>query len=183
MASEVARYRFTVADYERMIESGILTEDTRVELIAGEIVEMSPMGVHHARCITRLDRFINRRVDGDLFVGVQVPIVLPDHSEPEPDLVVYREQPGAATHPHPADILLVIEVSDSTRNFDRGTKLPLYAAGIAESWLFDLVTKIIERFSEPGPQGYRIVAYARQGESLRSLTVPGLTFAVDDFIQ
>ena len=147
MATQVVRRRFTVTDYEQMAEVGILKPDERVELIAGEIWEMAAIGIRHAQCVTRLNRMLIRALPDDFQVNPQNPIRLSDDSEPQPDLAVMYERAYDAT-PAAPDILFVIEVSDTTREYDRGTKMPLYAAaGIAEVWLIDLVAERVERYT------------------------------------
>ena len=178
----VERRRFTVTDYERMAATGILTEDDRVELIAGEIVEMSPIGVRHMQCVNRLTRMLSDALPATVQVSVQNPIRLLDDSEPQPDIAVLYDHDYAAI-PAAGDTLLVIEVADSSRDFDRGMKIPLYgAAGIPEAWLIDLVSERIERYTEPTNGHYRFAAFAARGESLASTAFPALTLAVDTIL-
>src|SRR6478735_7085309 len=119
--AEVApqRFRFTVATYERMIEAGILTEDDRVELVRGEIIALSPMGARHAEGIIATDELLHERVGSVARIMVQYPIRLADDSEPEPDLAVLRRCSYRRTLPTTADVLLVIEIADSSLMFDR----------------------------------------------------------------
>ena len=180
MALEVARRRFTVEDYHRMAAAGILTEDDRVELIAGEIVEMSPMGPRHVDCLVVLNRLLNRLVGDEALVSVQSSIRLANDGEPEPDIALLKPRRYQESLPAAADVLLVIEVADTSLAYDRGVKLPLYAAArIPESWLFDLVGGAIERHSEPGSAGYRLIARAGRGESLTSTVLPAVTLSID----
>lgn len=144
MALRHVNYRFTVDDYNRMAETGILKEDARVELIEGEIKMMSPIGSRHASTVDRSDRALKRLLGDSYIVRVQGPILLDDYSEPQLDLAVlhFRDDFYAGGHPTPADVLLVIEVADSTLQEDRKVKMPLYArAGIPEAWLVDLRPK------------------------------------------
>jgi Uma2 family endonuclease len=176
MAAPLPRHRFTAAEYEMMGKVGILGEDDRVELIGGEIVEMSPIGETHVRAVTRLTRLLSQVVGETYYVSVQNPIRLADYDEPQPDLAVVRGDGGTATA---ADVLLVIEVADSTRDFDRGEKLPRYAAaGIPEAWLADLSSGILERHSEPRDGLYRQVSLGRPGERLSSTVLPDLAIPV-----
>jgi Uma2 family endonuclease len=180
MVTHATRRRFTVAEYEEMASAGILHEDDRVELIMGEVVEMSPIGGRHIACVNRLNRLLNRHLDERFIVSVQNPLRLSPNSEPQPDLAILNNHDYGGEPPTAADALLVIEVADSSRDYDRGTKLPIYAAaGIAESWLIDLVAGGIERHTEPGANGYRLIARAGRGESLASVVVPALTLSVD----
>ena len=176
------RRRFTVHDYHRMAEAGILHEDDRVELIGGEIVEMSPIGGRHAKCVTELTRALISLVGEDMRVSPQNPIKLDEHEEPQPDVAVLRtgERYQAGALPTPEDVLLLIEVSDTSLAYDRTVKLPLYArSGIAEVWLVDLNANVIERHTEPSENDYRLVRRAGRGEALESVALPTLAFTVD----
>jgi hypothetical protein len=144
-------YRFTVKTYHRMIESGILTADDKVELIHGWIVAKMPQNPPHSSTVTRLNRWLSRLTINDWCVRIQCPITLRD-SEPEPDIVIARgpEERYDAAHPTPHDIALVIEVADSSLLDDRSTKASLYAGEkIAELWIVNLVTKQVEIYTNP----------------------------------
>jgi Uma2 family endonuclease len=176
MALELARRRFTVADYERMVETGILTEDDRVELIAGEIVEGAAMGGRHVECVGRTNGLLHRQAGDGVIVHSQSAIRLSNDGEPEPDLVVVRDRDYEGELPTADDILLVIEVADSTLHTDRQVKLPLYAAaGIPEAWLFDLTGETIERHTEPVNGRYTLIAVAGRGQELASTVRPSIT--------
>jgi Uma2 family endonuclease len=152
MALEIARYHFTVSDYARMRETGILAEDDRVELIDGEVRVMSPIGPLHAAIVKRLNILLMKCAPSNVIISVQDPIQLNDNSEPQPDLaiVVYRSDFYADAHPAAKDVLMVIEVSDSTLDYDRDEKVPRYAAAlIAEAWIVDLQHQTIERYTQP----------------------------------
>ena len=177
---QVTRRRFTVHDYHRMGEAGILHEDDRVELIEGEIVEMAAIGTGHFSCVNRLTRLLVMSVGDEAIVSVQNPVRLNEHTEPQPDLAVIRPRDYVESLPVPEDVLLLIEVSDTTLAYDRGVKLPLYArAGIGEVWIVDLPAEIIERYIGPSADGYRRVDQARRGQRLASTELPGLTPSVD----
>lgn len=181
--TEPRPWRFTIDQYHLMGEAGILTEDDRVELIRGEIVEMSPIGAKHVTCVNEANRLFNRRVGDDVIVHVQNPIVLPDGSEPQPDLALVRRHYNRRALPTVADVLLVVEVSDSSLHYDRTTKLPLYAAaGIPEAWIFDLTDDRIERHTNPGPNGYRQITVAERGEVLASTVLPAVTLSIDEVL-
>ncbi|HEY8291451.1 MAG TPA: Uma2 family endonuclease [Thermomicrobiales bacterium] len=178
------RRRFTVAEYQRMGEVGIFSEDDRVELIAGEIYQMSPIGIRHARCVNRLTVILSRHLEAGMLPNVQNPIYLPGESALQPDLAVVRDRAPGDLWPTLADIVLVMEVSDSTLAYDRGTKLPLYAAtGIAEAWIVDLAAETVERQTDPRDGLYHLVARARPGESLASTVLPALTIPVADILK
>jgi Uma2 family endonuclease len=161
MATEPAHHRFTVTDYYHMAEAGILTEDDRVELIDGEIIDMSPIGGRHVPCVARLNRFLVRTISDDATVNIQSPVRLGEYDEPEPDVSVVRSRNYGDDLPTPSDVLLLIEVSDTTLRYDRATKLPLYAsAGIPEYWIVDLQGQSIERHTNPVGSTYRITVRA-----------------------
>jgi Uma2 family endonuclease len=188
MAVQMQHWRFSVEDYHRMAEIGIFGEDggedARVELIEGEIVVMSPIGGKHAHTTNQFNRRLVRQVGDDFVVSVQNPIRLTDYSEPQPDLAVIRDRDYRGETPPAADVLLVIEVSDTTLSNDRNVKVPLYAAaGIPEAWIADLKGGRIVRFSEPREGRYQVVAHARRGETMASLVLPTISIAVDDVIQ
>jgi Uma2 family endonuclease len=185
MVSELVRHRFTVEDMDRMIAAGILGEEDHVELIGGEIVEMAAKGEPHQMCLMRSNRYLHATIANDLWVSVQDPIVLAEDERPEPDLLVCRiEKPDESIIPTIENTLFVVEIAHSSLSIDRNMKLPRYGqAGIPESWLFDLVNKRIERHTEPGPGGYRLIAIAQRGESLPSTVVPGVVFVVDDLLR
>ncbi len=135
MAAQVARRMFTTDEFHRMAAAGILSEDDRVELIDGEIVQMSPIGSPHASCVDRLTALFVRRFGRRAIIRVRNPIVLSRHSEPQPDLAVLKLRTDfyAEKHPGPSDVLLVVEVADTSADYDRLTKVALYArAGIPE---------------------------------------------------
>lgn len=174
--------RFSVSEYYRMAEVGILGRDERVELVEGVIVEMSAMGSRHAACVDQLNRHLNSLVGGEMLVRVQSPVRLDDASEPEPDLALLkpREDFYSTEHPGPGDVLLVIEVSETSAEYDVEVKLPLYArAGIPETWLVDLTTDTVEAHSRPASGGYRQTLRAKRGETLKSEAVSGLELSAE----
>lgn len=177
--------RFSVSEYYRMVEAGILGKDERAELIEGVIVEMAPMCSRHAACVDRLNRHLNRLVGNTSLVRVQSPIRLDDASEPEPDLALLkpREDFYSQEHPGPSDVLLAIEVSDTSAEYDIEIKLPLYArAGIPETWLVNLTTETVEVHSRPASGEYRQTLRAKRGETLKSEAVSGLEIAANDVL-
>ncbi len=182
MALPVTRHRFTVEDYQQMGDAGILGEDDRVELIAGEIVDMSPIRPRHAACVNRSTRLLSRHVGDAGWVSVQNPVRLGDHDEPQPDLMVLRLGPDYdRSLPTPADVLLLIEVADTSLSYDRRVKIPMYArAGIAEVWLVDLKGQVVLRYAEPHEGAYRRTERVGRGQRLTALNLPGLEIAVDD---
>lgn len=153
------RHRFTRAQFAALAAAGI--DDWRCELIAGELVDVSPMSSRHAEVTRRLFSVLNRQLMEPAFVvGCQQPIGLGDWSEPEPDVWVARGRPGGYMdrHPEAADVLLVVEVGWSSIRFDRDIKLPMYAgAGVPEVWLFDVDAASVEVFRHPWATGYRSI--------------------------
>jgi Uma2 family endonuclease len=170
----IRRHRYTVEDYLRMGEGGILRADDRVELIEGEIVDMAPIGSRHAGKVERLRRILERALGDVVLVFTQNPIVLGPRSALQPDLALL--QPRAdfyePAHPGPADVILLVEVADTTQRYDRQVKLPLYARhGVPEVWLVDLEENAIEVFREPSADGYR---HAERLADLTAVPVAGL---------
>lgn len=144
--------RFTVEEYYQMAETGVLPEEENVELLDGQIYLMSPIGSEHAACVRRLNRFFHSKIESQALVSVRNPIRLSDISEPEPDLALLspREDEYATHHPGPDDVLLIVEVADSSLDFDQETKLPLYArAGIAEYWVVALGENQVHAYHTP----------------------------------
>jgi Uma2 family endonuclease len=183
MAVSRPHHRFTVDEYERMGEVGILREDDRVELIRGEIVQMSPIGARHVACLRGANRACYRQLGDDVFIHVQDPIRLPQDGEPQPDLALVRPTYDQARVPSAGDVFLVVEVADPSLEYDRGVKLPLYAeAGIPEAWLFNLIANRIERHTDPGAGGYRTVVFAEEGQLLPSTVLPVLVFDASELL-
>ena len=153
----MTRHRLTVDDYHQMAESGILGPDDRVELIAGEVLDMSPIGSLHAALVRALARWLADSNGSKAIVAVQDPIHLDDASEPQPDIALLtpRADYYAAAHPGPSDTLLIVEVAESSLAYDLGVKVPLYARhGIPEVWVIDAATRTTHCFRQPGPEGY-----------------------------
>ncbi len=144
--------RFTLNEYHHLAELGFLGEDDRIELIEGEIIQMAAKGRAHETCMRRLLRELSRLLPVDATVQCQSPIILPDSSEPEPDFTIVRDRADdyLDAHPSPSDVLLVIEIADSSLIYDQTTKLVLYAqAGISDYWIFNLRENYLEFYHEP----------------------------------
>jgi Uma2 family endonuclease len=185
MAVQLTKRRFTVDEYYAMARAGILGEDDRVELIDGEIVEMAPIGSEHAGSVDRLTDLFGRRFRTRAIVRVQNPIRLNQYDEPQPDLALLRRRRDfyRLSHPTPDDVLLVVEVADTTLAADRSIKMPLYArAGILEVWLIDLRHRLVLVHREPTADCYRLVTTARGGERLAPLAFPDRELAVSDLL-
>jgi Uma2 family endonuclease len=182
MASLVTRKRFTADEYQRMGEVGILSEDDRVELIDGEIVAMTPIGTRHNACVNRANRALVRAAADDAIVQSQGSVRLDFYSEPQPDLVLLRPQADfyASRPAGPEDILLIVEVAQSSIQYDRDVKAPFYAAaGILEYWLVDLNTNVVWRYSSPAQGTYRSVEQYRRGQSISPAQLASCLIAVD----
>jgi Uma2 family endonuclease len=150
-------YRFTTEEYHQMGEAGILSEDKRVELINGEIVEMSPSKSLHAGVVKFLSSILNKRLGAQYIISVQDPVKIEPYSEPEPDLaiLVHREDFYRKSHPTPKEVILLIEVADTSLEKDRLVKLPLYAAAdIPEVWIVNLQDKQLEVYTQPVEGAY-----------------------------
>ena len=178
--------RFSVDEYERMVHAGVFASDDRVELIEGEIIEMTPIGIPHASIVDRLNMLMARRLGDRTIVRVQGPIgFVALHSRPQPDLALLRPRKDyyAARIPGARDIFLLVEVMDTSVEYDRRRKAPLYArAGVRELWLVDIPAGVVDVQREPSADGYRDVRTLRRGERLTPLAFPDVTLGVDDIL-
>ncbi|MFN4218961.1 MAG: Uma2 family endonuclease [Candidatus Bipolaricaulia bacterium] len=184
MAVQITKRLFTVTEYYRMAQAGIFSEDDRVELLEGEIIEMSPISSRHAGCVMRLNHLLQDRVRDRALVSVQNPVRLSEYSEPQPDIAVLKFRPDfySAEHPKPEDVFLLIEVCETSSEFDRHVKLPLYAkSGIPEVWLVDLAQEQIGVYRAPSPQGYSDAQTLRRGQTLTPQLLP-LKLTVEEIV-
>jgi Uma2 family endonuclease len=185
MLPPISKYYFSAAEFERMGEAGVFTKDASLELIEGEIIETSPIGSRHAACVKFLSRFLNRTVGDIALVSIRNPIRLNDFSEPEPDLALLRLRDDfyRDAHPTPTDVLLIIEVADTTLAYDRQIKVPLYAkAGIEETWIINLTGEQVEIYSGLADGVYQTVVHFRRGDEARAHTIAGLAISVADVL-
>ncbi|OKH34066.1 hypothetical protein NIES2119_21430 [[Phormidium ambiguum] IAM M-71] len=185
MSLQLLRRKFTVKQYHQMIEAGILTEDDRVELIKGEIVEMTPINRRHSAHVNRLNELFILRLAQLVTVGVQNPVELNDNSEPQPDISLLRRKADfyKSGHPQPQDILLLVEVADTTVESDREIKIPLYAEnGIIEVWLIDINEQYIEVYRQPSANGYQNIQRFVRGQNLSILAFPEVIISVDEVL-
>jgi len=177
--------KFTVDEYHSFIEQGVFRPEERIELWEGEFIEMSPIGKRHAGVIAGLTAYLNHLFFQQFVIWAQNPIVLNDFSEPQPDICVlqgrddfYRNESATA-----ADVLLVIEVADTSIKFDRDVKFPRYAAsGIRESWLVDLENERVEIHSEPTAMGYSLIKVFHRGQTAESSILPPIKLAVEEIL-
>ena len=184
LEAEVTKHRFTVEEFRKMGEAGIFAEDDRVELVEGEIVEMTPIGWRHVESVNALTGVLSDlREAGRFVVSVQNPLVLGEHGEHYPDLVLYREGVRGRV-PEAGDALVVVEVADTSVSYDRNVKLPLYArAGVPEAWLVDLRAGVVEVHSGPHAGGYGAVLTYARGEVVRSETLAEVVaFGADEVL-
>ena len=180
------QHRFSVKDYHRMAETGVLRPDARVELLAGRIIDMSPIGPFHGGVVGRLTRLFNQLSQNRWLVWPQNPLRLDDHSEPEPDVMLLKPAADDYTsrHPQPDDVFLLIEVSDTTLEYDRTEKLPAYGrAGVAEVWIVNLNETTIEVYREPNFTGYGAKTLLRAGEQANPLAFPDVAVDVAEVLK
>lgn len=185
MPVDVEKRRFTADEYHQMGEAGIFSEFDRVELIEGEILTMSPIGSPHSAAVDKAAQTLILRAGARAIVRVQGPIRLNRFTEPEPDLVLLRPRPDfyKSAHPAPADVLLVIEIADTSLRFDREIKASLYARNaIAEYWLVDLVGQAVTCQSAPEDGVYRNAMIAGRGDTLSPRYLPDCTITVDSLL-
>ena len=186
MAEAVTRRRFTIDEYHRMGEAGILGDDERLELIAGHIVVREPIGSRHAGTVDRLNRLWTSRLGERAIVRVQNPVVLPEEaSELQPDLMLLTPRADfyTASHPTPPDVLLLIEVADTSLLLDRRVKMPLYAqAGIRESWLCDLTTGRVHVHRDVTAGRYASVRTLTAAQRLSVQTFPDVSLSVAELL-
>lgn len=184
MAMPLAAHRFTVAEYHRMGEAGVFRADDRVELIDGQVLEMSPIGPRHASCVRRLTWLLARPLLGLAMIDVQNPVVLGEHDVPQPDIALLKPRADAYPHhPGPLDVLLVIEVADTSAAYDRDVKIPRYAsAGIPEAWLVDLSGDRVEVYRSPTGGRYAAVTTISRGATLAPLALPHVRLGSDEIL-
>ncbi len=181
MTVTITRHSFTISDYARMRVAGILTEDDRVELLDGEVRQMSPIGPLHAALVNRLAAHLMRLCGDTAIVSIQNHIQLNDYSEPQSDLIMLHPRADyyAAAHPRPDDVLIIIEVADSTIDYDRDEKLPRYAAaGIGEAWLIDVAAQQIEQYTHPKHGRYHQMVINSLDDTVHSPQYPQIQIAV-----
>jgi hypothetical protein len=180
MSIQLTRHRFTADEYHQMAEAGVLRDDDRVELIEGEIVDMTPIGPRHSAVVNRLTRALVRGCGDRAIVQIQASIRLGLYSEPQPDVALLRPRPDfyESATPGPESVLLLIEVADTSLLYDRGVKLRLYArAGIREVWLVDLVRNHVEVHCEPTQEGYQRSETHGPGDPLMPMALPEVTLS------
>lgn len=185
MSAEVATYRFSVEEFNKLGEAGIFDEDDRVELLDGEIIVMSPIGSQHAGAVMRLVSVFTERLGKRIVLNPQNPAVVDEFSEPQPDVMLLKPKPDfyQSGHPRPQDILLLVEVSDTTLSYDRGRKLRKYAeCQVSEFWIVNLKNNSIEQYRAPAVTTYSHSRIHQRGETVGIEAFPDVHFAVEELI-
>jgi Uma2 family endonuclease len=185
MATEITKKLFTVDEYHRMAEAGILGPEERLELIDGEIIQMSPIGHAHWVAVNRASLLFFEAFRRNAVVSTQNSVRLSGWTEPQPDVTVFKPRSDlyAAKKPTPADVLLIVEVADSTLRFDRNVKVPLYAAaGIPEVWIEDLNNDCLLVYRDPHAEGYRSTVTLKREDSVSPIAFPEIHFTIDDLL-
>ncbi|XZN89796.1 MAG: Uma2 family endonuclease [Microcoleus sp.] len=182
MSLQLQRRLFTVKEYHLMSETGILSETDRVELIEGEIIQMAAIGTRHATAVRRLNRLFHRLPEDRVIVDVQNPVQLSERTEPQPDVVLlqFRDDDYGTAHPVPSEVLLLVEVADSTVDNDRDVKIPIYARSlIQEVWLVNLIENCLEVYRQPTPNGYSLILKLYAGQEVAPIAFSDFTVSVD----
>lgn len=177
------RHAITAAEYLRMGEAGVFAPDARLELMDGEIIEMAPIGSRHVAVVNTLTALLIRRVADRAIVSIQNSLILSDRTVPQPDLALLKPSPDRYFSALPAarDVLLMVEVADSTLRFDLETKAPLYArAGIAETWVIDVVAQRLRVFHNPGVDGYRFTEEMSGNQQVIAQALPDAAIIVSE---
>jgi Uma2 family endonuclease len=175
MAEPLSVHLLTVDDYHAMVEAGILREDDRVELIDGQIIDKMPLGPEHIRIVNVLNKLAVVRASDVVEVSIQNSVRLGLYDEPEPDVVLLKPNRDMTRVPHAEDVLLLVEVADSSVEFDKRIKLPRYAAvGIPEVWIVNIPEKRLECYRNPSLSGYKISRYLSETDEADAQMVPAL---------
>ena len=185
MSLQLLRRKFTTEQYHKMVETGILNENDRVELLKGEIIEMTPIGRRHAAYVARLTELFLRRLGELVIIWPQNPIELNDFSEPQPDVTLLRRREDfyEAEKPQVQDIILLIEVADTTADSDRNVKIPLYAEnGIIEVWLVDINAQCVEVYRQASLNGYQNIQKFERGQNLFIQAFPNINISVEEIL-
>ena len=185
LTAALPRRKFTIDEYHNFIETGVFKPEERIELWEGEFVEMSPIGKRHAGIVAALTAYFNHLLYQTAVVWAQNPIILNDFSEPQPDLALlrrredfYRDENATAK-----DVLIVMEIADTTLKYDRDVKFPRYAAsGIEEAWLIDLENDRVEIHSQPTEFGYSLVKILHRRQTAESTVLPQIKISVGEIL-
>ena len=184
MVAVPVRHQFTVDDLKQFVAAGVLAEDDRVELIEGDLIDMSPINEPHEDAVDMFSDHLVGQVGQSARVRFGSPVRLSNLSLVQPDISVVRRQRYRNNHPVPEDVLLLIEISDSTLSFDLRTKVPLYAhTGVPEVWVVDVNARLIHRFRQPEGSSYRLAEQHRPGDTIAIDALPHVTLAVADIFE
>lgn len=185
ISNKLGEMTFSVADYHKMMEIGVLPEDRTTEILEGKLIKIMPIGSRHASVVAKLAKSLERQIGDEMIVWAQNPVAVNDQNEPIPDVALlrWRDDFYADELPTAKDVLLIIEVADSTLATDRKYKTRLYAeAEIPEVWIVNLQREIIEVYRQPQYETYVLTSFAKRGEILQSENVPNLTIKVDGIL-
>jgi Uma2 family endonuclease len=177
---------FTVKEYHRMVEAGILDPDERVELLAGQILKMAAKGTAHEAAITRADRLLRNRIGEPVLLRLQSPIQLNDYSEPEPDIAVVQVDPldYEDHHPNSSEVYLIIEIADTSLNRDLNFKAQIYAqSGITDYWVLDINERRLYVLREPNNNGYQNQVILSDHDTVLPLTFPDCVITVGEMLR
>lgn len=186
MDPSIAVRRLSVQDYYRMVESGILQPDERVELLEGQIIQMAAKGTAHSAAVSRIEKLLRNRLGDRALLRFQDPVQLNNYSEPEPDVAVVQPDPSFYEdhHPRPSEVFWLVEVSDSTLKFDREIKAPAYArSGIAEYWVLDVNVESLYVYRSPSQGGYRSETILSEKATIAPLAFPECVIAVREMVR
>ncbi len=176
---------FTVSEYHKMVDAGVFVGNSDFELIEGEIVKKMTVGDYHISCVNRLTMLLTPHLAGKAIVSIQNPVVIGELSEPEPDATIlkFREDFYASGKATAEDVLLLIEVSDSSVKYDRDVKIPIYAeAEVSEVWLINLPRQMIEVYSKPEKGKYKNVEKIKKNQTIAPKFIPELKIKVTDIL-
>jgi len=180
-SAQLCRHKLTVDDYYKIGEAGVLKDQDRVELIEGELIDMAPIGSHHAYTIDKLVEIVYQQKTSHIHIRVQNPLRLNEYNAPEPDLCIVKKKDYSMHHPEPSDTLLIIEVADSSLSYDLSIKVPLFATyDIPEVWVMDINEKVLHIFRQRQEGNYQYVDKKTSG-SISPIEVPGLIFEIESF--
>jgi len=183
--TKIAPKRFRVEDFRKMTEIGILPEESGWEIVDGFLIDKMTIGSKHSGTVNRLNRTLIVLLGKNVVVAVQNPVHIDEYNEPEPDIALLKPRDDfyTASHAAPQDVLLLIEVSDSTLEYDREVKKNLYAeAEIAEYWLVNLQDNTLEVYSQPKNGNYRLARILESGETIEATTVKNLKLHIDEIL-
>jgi Uma2 family endonuclease len=182
MSAQIPRRKFSISDYHRMAETGILSENERIELIAGDIVTKIPVGSRHTSCVKSLRQLFTTMLADTVVVWVQNPICLGEYSEPEPDLALLKLRPDLYSEHRPTakDVFLIVEMTEQAGDYERDVKLPVYAqAGFGEVWLVNIKDMKVEVYTNPAGQEYDMYHKFCQEHTITSVVFPNLRIPVE----